>query len=236
MNKIIVCLCIIFISLSHYFILFKEYKKEIPNISKPKYSKVSIQFIKEQLAVKKKTKRIEKVQKTKELTKIKKKIFKKPITKTAKKVFVKKTIKKVEKTPPKKEIVKKIKISKKEFVEKTQVEKKEIKKHTSETQSLLKTKNFKKNYISELRAAIDKNKNYPLIAKRLKQEGRVLLSFRVLKNGEFINMKIISSSGLKRLDKAALKALFITKSFKKFATEIKEQYLDFTLPLEFKIR
>ena len=91
-------------------------------------------------------------------------------------------------------------------------------------------------YAAKLRQEINKNKNYPTISKRLKEEGSVIISFRVLKTGLFTNIKVISSSNQQRLDKAALNALYDTKEYKAFNKElVNKDFLDFELPLEFKL-
>jgi periplasmic protein TonB len=90
-------------------------------------------------------------------------------------------------------------------------------------------------YASKLRNEINKNKAYPTISKKLKEEGRVILSFRVLKSGQFTNIKILVSSNKERLDKAALNALYDTKEYESFDESINKEFLDFELPLEFKL-
>ncbi|MBU0923578.1 TonB family protein [bacterium] len=90
-------------------------------------------------------------------------------------------------------------------------------------------------YASKLRDEINKNKAYPTISKKLKEEGRVILSFRVLKSGQFTNIKILVSSNKERLDKAALNALYDTKEYESFDKSINKEFLDFELPLEFKL-
>ncbi len=187
----------------------------------------------------------------------KKKIVKKPLIKKTppKKVIEKKPksiIKKetkLEKPIVKKEPVKKVlkeikepKIKKtevkKEVVEKIQKQNTPPKKAQKESKkqaakSLEKFKKYKEDYKTKLRAAIDKNKKYPIAAKRLKQQGLVTISFLVLKDGEFTKIKILKSSGIKRLDKAALKAVQNTKRFKAFPKEINKESLDFDLPIQF---
>ncbi len=125
-------------------------------------------------------------------------------------------------------------VSKEEFIEKNETSnnlKIEENKNTQE-------ENLKENisinkYISELREEINKNKSYPNISKRLKEQGKILISFRVLKNGVFTNVTVIKSSNYQRLDYAALDAIYITKEFRAFDKEINKEYLDLELPLEF---
>ena len=54
-----------------------------------------------------------------------------------------------------------------------------------------------------------------------------------MKNGLFENIKLSGSSNIKRLDEAALNALYETKKFKPFENELNKEFVDFELPLEF---
>lgn len=236
MNKTILFASFITIIVLHYVAFTYIYKKEMPQlITKPPYQKVTVQlaaFKKPEPVIKDKPiiKKIEK-------PKIKKEVFKKPIKKDAKRKLVKKSI--IKEKP--KKIVKK-KVVEKKTVEKKVVEKKIVEKKTQQNvakkvaaASLEKFKQFKQNYLTQLRVEIDKNKKYPRISRRLEEEGLVTVSFRVLNSGSFENIKIISSSGKKRLDKAALKAVIKTASFKPFDKNINKAYMDLSLPMRFKL-
>lgn len=204
------------LALHIYAFSFTLKEKEQKVVHKTKYSKVSLQ---------KATILEKKVLKNKKEIK---KVVQKEVNKTPKKAIIKKpTIVK------QKEIIKKPK----EELEKKVVKKDEPSKINSIniSKSLQKNKEFKENYISRLREFIDKNKQYPKMSKRLKEEGRVLLSFRVLKSGEFKNIKLLESSGNKRLDKAALNALINSERFEPFSKKINKNYMDFSLPIVFEI-
>uniref|UniRef100_UPI0040487789 energy transducer TonB n=1 Tax=Aliarcobacter sp. TaxID=2321116 RepID=UPI0040487789 len=99
----------------------------------------------------------------------------------------------------------------------------------------IKEQKFIDSYASRLREEINKNKKYPTMSKKLKEEGKVIVSFKVLKNGQFENISILLSSNKERLDKAALNALYDTKEFEAFDKSIKKEFLEFNLPLEFFI-
>jgi len=152
---------------------------------------------------------------------------------------VKETTKQIEK--PK--VIKK-KIAKK-LIKKTIVQKKIIKAPIKKvkriapkeaTQSLEKYKKVKQNYITQLRSAIDKNKKYPRISRKLKEQGQVTISFRVLQNGKFTNIKIYKKASKHRLNAAALDAVLLTKQFKHFPKELrKKKFLDIALPINFKL-
>jgi len=226
-NKLVLFISFTIIAFLHFFALTFFYeKKQIKLISKPEYQKVSVQLasIKTPSPKKEIPKQILK----------EKEIIKKPIKKEAKRKTAKKVVKKIEKKAIEKPLEK--------IVKKVPKPIKEVKKKAPKvankiaTQSLEKYIKIKEDYITALRAAIDKNKKYPRASKRLGEQGSVMLSFRVLKNGVFQNMKILQSSGKRRLDKAALKALNLTQSFKPFTDEIKKEFMDISLPIKFKLR
>ena len=52
--------------------------------------------------------------------------------------------------------------------------------------------NIEAQYLSKLRSQIEKNKVYPNSAKRLNQNGKVYVTFIISKDGQIINIKIIS--------------------------------------------
>jgi len=232
MNTIILSLCTIVIITTHLFAINLFTKEETPpKIAKPQYQKISMQFA-QIIPVKKTIKQIEKPKV------IKKEKFIKPIKKKAKREFVKKKKTVVKKKVIKKKVVKKV--IKKTIVQKKIIKapKKKVKKVAPKetTQSLAQYKKVKQNYITQLRSAIDKNKKYPRISRKLKEQGQVTISFRVLQNGKFTNIKIYKKALKRRLNKAALNAVLLTKKFKHFPKELqKKKYLDIALPINFKL-
>lgn len=231
----------------HYAVLTYSFKQEPIKIDKPKYQKVSLQ-----MAHIKKTPQVKKIEKQE----IKKQVFNKPIKKEAKRELVKKKtpkvkkkiVKKVEKKKvsktqtPKKVIQKKI-LTKtiKEKVPEQKVVEKQIRKidksaNKNTTQYLEKYKQFKTTYLTQVRAKIDKNKKYPNISRRLKEQGKVYISFRILKSGLFTNIKVKRSSNKKRLDKAALNAVKEAFSHTAFNKNIKKEFMDITIPISFTLR
>lgn len=226
-------------------------KEELP---KPEYKKVAIQLASFKLPTE--VKKIE----TKPI--IENKIVKKPIKKEAKRTIVKKNqkkkivkkvvkkkkiYKKIVKEKPKKHVEKKIEkeIEKVVIEEPVKIDYEDLKLTTLPTTKVVSTTkakptqqsfHVKKEYKNSLRRLLDRNKKYPRSSKRLQEQGKVIVSFRVLKNGVFENIRLITSSGKQRLDKAALKALNVTGKFKKFPKELNHlAYMDFTLPMKFKL-
>ncbi|MGE0051611.1 MAG: energy transducer TonB [Arcobacter sp.] len=88
-------------------------------------------------------------------------------------------------------------------------------------------------YGKKLRDEINKNKNYPTISKKLKEQGKVIVRFKVLKNGLFDDISILISSNKERLDNAALNALYDTKKYLPYDNRIKKEFIEYNLPLEF---
>ncbi len=250
MNFKLLVLCFISISTAHYFLFAQVINKEPKPIHKPKYQKVSLQMatykepiIEKPKEIKPEPKKIEEIKEVIKKPIIKKKVIKKVVKKKPVKKIIKKpkVIKKTKKVKPKKiekKIIKKP-IEKpvvKPIVKK--IEKKEIKKVNAinKAQSLQKYKQHKQTYLTKLRAKIDRNKKYPNISRRLKEQGVVSVSFRVLKNGLFENIKVSKGSGKRRLDKAAIKALEQTNHFGTFPKEIKDDFLDITVQIAFKLK
>ena len=88
-------------------------------------------------------------------------------------------------------------------------------------------------YGKKLREEINKNKSYPTISKKLKEEGKAIIRFKVLKNGKFEDIHILVSSNKERLDKAAFNAVYDTKEFIPYDDRIQKEFLEYDLPLEF---
>jgi periplasmic protein TonB len=237
MNKFIISLCF-FAVLSLHILLFLYYRNTQIITSKPSQNTIvllqlsKVTQIQEtaQPIVQEKKEIIEK-EIVKELPK-KQNIIDKPIIKKAIKEDLKKS--------------KEIKKSEDKLVKPTTptIQKEELKESLNKVvekieKSLPQINNQEQEYIdsyaSKLRNEINKNKAYPTISKKLKEEGRVILSFRVLKSGQFTNIKILVSSNKERLDKAALNALYDTKEYESFDKSINKEFLDFELPLEFKL-
>jgi len=62
-------------------------------------------------------------------------------------------------------------------------------------------------YLQQVRARIEKNQRYPLAARKLGQEGRVLVRFVAAADGGLEEMELGESCGIRSLDEAALAAV-----------------------------
>ncbi len=223
MNKFIISSSFIFVIIIHFLILnyFKTSKIQDSQTQDSKPILLQIAKIEPKTEIK--------IEVQKEVVITEKKV-EKPITKPT-------PIKQVEKPSPiKKEEIKTASLVKEEIIENKNLKNSEVVQKI-ETQSneekIEKENEYLKKYKTELREEINKNKTYPTISRKLKEQGKVIVSFRVMKNGSFENIKLNGSSNIKRLDEAALNALYETKKFKPFENEINKEFVDFELPLEF---
>ncbi len=235
-SKFIFVVSITFVLLIHFTILNNQRAKEKEIVvSKPTtISKISFQKV---ILKKKKPKKIEK-------KKVLEKIAKpKPVKRKIKKI-VKKSKHKVIKKIPEKKLVKKYEEKKK--IEKI-VKKQESKIDPSLVKKVTKVKpkkqlvsnekkDFIKNeYLSKLREVIEKNKVYPKRAKRLKQEGKVLISFEILKDGTIKKINLKDPSKFKRLNNAALDLLKKINRFKPIPKELEKNSLTIDIPISYSI-
>lgn len=221
MNKFIILLSFLFVLLLHLFLFLyyknhQIYKTQTTNTKNPieiNLSKVNIE---------------KNIEKTEEIVKKIEPIKEKKIEK--KQENIPKTEKIKPKNNPKKE-------EKQENISKTEEEKESVQtkqinfienpKDDLEEQKLI------DEYGTKLRAEISKNKIYPNISKKLKEQGIVIINFKVDKSGLFFDIKLISSSNKTRLDEAAINTIIETKKYKPFDENIKKEYLEFNLPLEY---
>ena len=62
-------------------------------------------------------------------------------------------------------------------------------------------------YLDTVRRSVEMNKNYPPAARQLGQEGSVVVRVRILPDGQLAEAEVITSSGHRHLDRAALAAV-----------------------------
>ncbi len=96
--------------------------------------------------------------------------------------------------------------------------------------------NVRPDYITKLRYWLEKHKTYPRRAKRRHQEGVVVLSFTVSRDGRVSNYRVKQKSGYKALDQETLAMLERAQPLPKFPTEMTEDKLHLTLPIQFALR
>ncbi|AOM41780.1 energy transducer TonB [Xenorhabdus hominickii] len=88
------------------------------------------------------------------------------------------------------------------------------------------------NYHARLRKEIERHKDYPRKAKRMKQQGTVIVNFILLNDGTLTATRVVNSSGSSTLDKAALNAINQANSVGSMPADMEPNVtltLDFTL-------
>ena len=73
--------------------------------------------------------------------------------------------------------------------------------------SLERTIDIEKAYQQQLKELIERHKQYPLIARKGRQQGRVVVVFSLHKTGEMGSVQVTQSSGHRLLDRAAIQAV-----------------------------
>lgn len=235
-NKSTLLVSFIIIVLIHFSIIdmYKTDKKKLLVSQKPSVSVISVRkVVLKQKEVKKVEvpKKIKKIVKRKKVEKKVKKIVKKSKRKVNKKIVkrIKKEPKRLEKKVVKvfdKPIPKAIPTITKKVVP-------IIKKETIVTTA---TKNMIKNdYLLKLRKKIERNKIYPKRAKRLKQEGKVVVSFEIAKNGKIKSVSLKDGCSYRRLNNAAIKLLEKIAMFDPIPNELGKNKWAIEIPINYSI-
>ncbi|MBX3018794.1 MAG: energy transducer TonB [Bdellovibrionaceae bacterium] len=90
-------------------------------------------------------------------------------------------------------------------------------------------------YRIELQAMLEKKKQYPLLAKRLRQQGKVLVKFTLRRDGSVAAAELVSTSEFETLNKAARELISQISGLKPFPDEVKKQQWVFVLPVEYRM-
>ena len=96
-------------------------------------------------------------------------------------------------------------------------------------------KGAERSYFSELSAKLARYKRYPSRARKLHEEGTVVLFIVVKRNGTVIESYISQSSGYSKLDKAVLSMLKKASPLPAFPEEMKQEQLSINIPIDFKL-
>ncbi len=94
----------------------------------------------------------------------------------------------------------------------------------------------RQHYLAALVAAINRNKFYPRASRRRAEQGQVVVSFVIQRNGELSDLAIVESSGYERLDEAALKTLRRTTPFKPFPPNVQRDSWPIKVPIAFSLK
>lgn len=92
-----------------------------------------------------------------------------------------------------------------------------------------------KEYTARVRELIDRQKEYPLMARRSGSEGTVYIKFVLARDGSLKQAEVSRSSGRSILDKAAMNAINSVRRFPAVPASMEGSELNFELPLVFKL-
>ena len=90
-----------------------------------------------------------------------------------------------------------------------------------------------KKFLEDIRGEIEKNKDYPLFARKNGIEGTVYINFHIGSDGKSENIGIWKSSGSKVLDESAIRTLRSLKNISAMPEEIRE--LNITVPIAYRL-
>ena len=91
-------------------------------------------------------------------------------------------------------------------------------------------------YKARLKAAIEAHKRYPRRARRLGQQGQIIVRFVVDHNGVINAVEVVQSSGFKRLDQAAIETIRSISGQLPFPEEIPRKHWTFRIPITYRLR
>jgi TonB family protein len=91
-------------------------------------------------------------------------------------------------------------------------------------------------YTNSIQVKIGKAKKYPRLAKKRKQQGKTLLSFKLNRDGKVLDLKIESSSGYEILDQAALKAIKEGEPYPNIPETLNKKYAYLKIPISFVLK
>ena len=95
--------------------------------------------------------------------------------------------------------------------------------------------NAEKAYLADLKEIIERNRKYPLMARRGQMEGTVHISCTISRNGELMEVEISRSSGYKILDNAAKLAVTSAGRFPVVPPQIRGDPYRFVSPITFRL-
>lgn len=90
-------------------------------------------------------------------------------------------------------------------------------------------------YLARIKAKIERNKVYPKAAKRLKQTGKVIISFDILKDGTIKNVRVVGKSKFEKLDEASIELLMKIASFEAIPLELNRTVWNIQVPINYSI-
>lgn len=90
-------------------------------------------------------------------------------------------------------------------------------------------------YVTALRTAIERFKEYPLMARRQRLEGIVKVSCQISREGELRDARVVSTAGYSILDSAALRTVRSVGRFPPVPIELEGEPFSFVAPITFRL-
>ena len=90
-------------------------------------------------------------------------------------------------------------------------------------------------FSEELRQAIEREKDYPVLARSRKETGRVEVGFTLMKSGGIINVRVVKACTFSRLNDAALRTVMKLKQFRAVPDSISKTDWNVVVPILFKL-
>jgi protein TonB len=90
-------------------------------------------------------------------------------------------------------------------------------------------------YLKEVRRLLEKQKDYPLMARRRQLQGVVVMVFTIAAGGEIESYRVSRSSGQDLLDEAAQTTIRRVGRFPPFPNDLNRQKLTIEIPLAFRL-
>lgn len=96
--------------------------------------------------------------------------------------------------------------------------------------------NAKERYLYELRVLIENRKVYPAIAKRLRETGRVVVEFEILKDGHIQGVRLARPSHFDHLNNAAIQLIASIEKYRPLPKSIPGEKLSLKIPVEYVLQ
>ncbi len=90
-----------------------------------------------------------------------------------------------------------------------------------------------KQYAKSIQVKIAKEKIYPALAKKRRQQGKAILSFKLNRDGKVFDLRVEKSSGYETLDQAARRAIEKGEPYPLIPETLNKKYAYFKIPISF---
>lgn len=91
-------------------------------------------------------------------------------------------------------------------------------------------------YLRDLRRRIEIQKNYPLVSRKLKEEGLVKVVIALSQNGSVLEARLAQAAPFERLNDAALLAIKKAAPFDEFPAEVQKEKWIISVPIRFSLQ